>query len=434
MATATCFSVSRHLQRLLIAALPVGLLLSSCATAPKKAPPLQPAPPQIGLGGGANGAGLGAPSGAAPQTSRRAPASVEDAREMSVPMMHRMEPGSGQGTATSGGPGDGGVPSKPPETLVTVHFGTNRTPLPGATLEKPPFFDSHDDGKIHYGSIQLAVDQHHSVGSLDGISFSAKPELKDQQRFLRDLKKDLAASKEKKLLIFVHGYNVTFEDAARRTAQLKHDLEFQGEAAFYSWPSRGKLLGYWADEKEIKVSEPFLQEFLTTIVKKSDARKIYIIAHSMGNRAFTSVFPKVRDSLNGAQSVKEIMLAAPDINAKVFTREIAPKITAPGHGTTLYCSNKDKALWASWLIHFFHPRAGQRPAELPGTESVDASSVDTSVLGLGHSYYAEQSNLLKDMNKLINGQRAPQRTETLELMKQRQAAWELRKQLAGSAE
>ena len=429
MATATCFSVPRHLQRLLFAALPVGLLLSSCATAPKKAPPLQPAPPQIGLGGNANGSASGAPIGGGLKTFRRAPASVEDAREMAVPMTHRMEPGSGQG-----GPNAGGGPPKPPETLVTVHFGTNRTPLPGATLEKPPFFDSHNDGKLHYGSIKLAVDQHHTVGSLDGISFSAKPEIKDEQRFLRDLKKDLAASQEKKLLIFVHGYNVTFENAARRTAQLKHDLEFQGEAVFFSWPSRGKLIGYWADEKEVQTAEPFLQEFLTTVVKKSDARKIYIIAHSMGNRAFTSVFPKVRDSLNGAQSVKEIMLAAPDINAKVFTRDIAPKITSPGHGTTLYCSSKDKALWASWLIHFFHSRAGQHPAELPGTESVDASSVDTSVLGLGHSYYAEQSNLLKDMNKLINGQRAPQRTETLELMKQRQAAWELRKQLAEAAE
>jgi esterase/lipase superfamily enzyme len=37
----------------------------------------------------------------------------------------------------------------------------------------------------------------------------------------------------------VHGYNVSFDDAALRTAQLAYDLTFDCPAAFFSWPSKG---------------------------------------------------------------------------------------------------------------------------------------------------------------------------------------------------
>ncbi|SIT51767.1 conserved hypothetical protein [Paraburkholderia piptadeniae] len=35
------------------------------------------------------------------------------------------------------------------------------------------------------------------------------------------------------VLLFIHGYNVSFEDAAMRTAQMAYDLDFAGAPVFF---------------------------------------------------------------------------------------------------------------------------------------------------------------------------------------------------------
>ena len=322
----------------------------------------------------------------------------------------------------------------PKETTIKVHFGTNRAELTPAKENPLRLFTSTNSGTLHYGTINVTIDANHVPGELDkSIQLRERHQILDEKQYLENLRRDLKRGTDKKLLVFVHGYNVTFENAARRTAQLKHDLEFGGEAAFFSWPSRGSLLGYWTDEKAVIEAEPFLKEYLTKLVNESKADQIYIIAHSMGNRAFTSVFPSVPLSVNRKQIVKEVLLAAPDIDAAIFANEIAPAMASRSCTTTLYCSDKDKALWGSWLVHGFKPRAGQRVCVHPDIESVDASTVDTRVLGLGHSYYAEQVNLLTDIQGVFGGRRPPQRTETLQPSHKTPEAWLLRKKLAQQA-
>src|SRR5262249_29828768 len=50
----------------------------------------------------------------------------------------------------------------------------------------------------------------------------------EKNQFVDQLHDSLAAADERDVLIFVHGYNVSFEDAARRAAQLSVDLNFGG--------------------------------------------------------------------------------------------------------------------------------------------------------------------------------------------------------------
>jgi esterase/lipase superfamily enzyme len=45
----------------------------------------------------------------------------------------------------------------------------------------------------------------------------------------------------------VHGFNVSFENALRRTAQIAYDLDFDGAPFLFSWPSRDSLLSYASD-------------------------------------------------------------------------------------------------------------------------------------------------------------------------------------------
>ena len=135
----------------------------------------------------------------------------------------------------------------------------------------------------------------------------------------------------KSAFVFVHGYNVTFEDAARRTAQMAYDLGFDGAPVFYSWPSQGETADYMVDEQNSDWTEKHLEAFLKEFVEHSKAENIYLVAHSMGNRSLTRAFmtlvqadPHLRDR------VKELISTAPDIDADVFKQEIAPVLGASG--------------------------------------------------------------------------------------------------------
>ena len=91
-------------------------------------------------------------------------------------------------------------------------------------------------------------------------------------------------------LVFIHGYNVSFENAVKRTAQIAYDLQFPGAPVCYSWPSRGGLADYTRDENQAEWTVVHLHTFLQELVQQSGAKSVHLIAHSMGNRAATGSF------------------------------------------------------------------------------------------------------------------------------------------------
>src|SRR6266542_391881 len=144
-----------------------------------------------------------------------------------------------------------------------------------------------------------------------------------QDQFTAALRVKVKSSPKKQALVFVHGYRVTFEDAARRTAQLAYDLsvpEAPIVPIFYSWPSQGKFLSYGADQANAANAKPHLKKFLTLLAEESGAKIIHLVAHSMGNQALTDVLvqPKAFPAKAGVPLFKEIILTAPDIDAGVF--------------------------------------------------------------------------------------------------------------------
>jgi esterase/lipase superfamily enzyme len=90
------------------------------------------------------------------------------------------------------------------------------------------------------------------------------------------------------LLVFIHGYRVSFADPLRSSALLAEELEFGGTPICCSWPSAGKYLGHGTDEDNVADSHYRLQDFLTKLHQKLNPIKIHLAAHSMGNRALMS--------------------------------------------------------------------------------------------------------------------------------------------------
>ena len=297
--------------------------------------------------------------------------------------------------------------------LCTVFYGTNREMNDKENLSLG-YGDKRAD-KIYLGTCEVRVPESRKKGETKGswwdkiITFDSSHgdleiktiSLYDEEDFwstISDLYTPLE-EEERQAMVFIHGYNTSFNDAAIRAAQLSTDLEHSGLTAFFSWPSKGTLLGYVADEASIQYSEKYITEFLTNFVQKSGAKRVHIIAHSMGNRGLLEAIHRINKNTPEIQ-FGQIILAAPDIDADVF-EELADAYTKQSEQTTLYVSPADKAVGASKWIHS-HARAGFTPP-VSIVPAIDTIEVETEVdlLQLGHGYFAEHASLLGDIDKLI---------------------------------
>jgi esterase/lipase superfamily enzyme len=224
------------------------------------------------------------------------------------------------------------------------------------------------------------------------------------------LRARVAESESQSALVFVHGFNVPFAAAARRTAQMKYDLNFDGAVLLYSWPAPQNYLE--CQDNEIW-TRPHLIELLKEYVQKSGAKQIHLVAHSMGTRVLSNALVELADSQGGADfRYNQIILAAPDIDAEIFKQRIAPRIVDRADRISIYASSKDLALVASKKAHnnIRLGEGGPNITVFPGMsmiEVVDASNINESLLG--HSYYGDSPTILRDLRLLLSGQDAPSR-------------------------
>jgi esterase/lipase superfamily enzyme len=235
---------------------------------------------------------------------------------------------------------------------------------------------------------------------------------KDQ--FVANLRDRIAESHRKSALVFIHGYNESFADSVRRTAQLAYDLDFDGAPIAYSWPSNGSFLAYAADAANADWTGRHLHEFLSLVARESGAEEASLIVHSMGNRALAAALNDLAQSPTvGGMTFREIVLAAPDLDRDTFREQIAPAFGRTAARVTLYASDRDEALKASKRLSVY-PRAGDTDGGIvlaAGIESIDASAVDTSLLG--HSYFAEERPVLKDLEMVVQGHLRPDQRPTV---------------------
>ena len=242
--------------------------------------------------------------------------------------------------------------------------------------------------------------------------------------FFAALRKRVKADPSRELLVFVHGFNTSFAEAAERSAQIAYDLGFEGAPVFYSWPSRESPSprAYVADEATIDWTRPHFQEFLRTLAQRTAATNIYVVAHSMGNRvAARAVDGLMQRRSEGGQLVKEFILAAPDIDSGELKHLSASLRSAAGR-VTLYANSKDKAIQLSHKAHEA-PRAGESGELIflaDGVDTIDATGSDTGFIQ--HSYYAN-AVILSDLKALFNGDKPPPRPHMRERLRGSQRFW-----------
>lgn len=276
--------------------------------------------------------------------------------------------------------------------LVTVPK-VHKTPL----VERPwvytvPFTQIVIYGEPEDPAKHFTLKEVRSLSKADLLSF-VRERLAESRKF------------KNQALVFIHGFNTTFDAALYRSAQIAYDLGFDGAPFVYSWPSKGSSAptSYTYDRESAELARVHLQAFLEMVTKETGAEQVSIIAHSMGHQVLLPVLDELkRDTAIGAK-LSEVILAAPDMERVAF-ENIARQLKGFGRGLTLYASANDKALAASKSF-WGGVRAGEIPANGPvqvaGLDTIDVSNTSTDWFGLNHSAYAERTELISDITQML---------------------------------
>ncbi len=300
---------------------------------------------------------------------------------------------------------------------IPVYYATNRnrTGKTGAAS----FYGTKHASDLEYGRLTVSVPPSHVLGELElpslwKLEFSNDPAkhfaITDMKAFSASeaaeaLRTAISSAKSNSLFVFVHGYNTTFTDAALRTAQLANDLKFPGTAMFYSWPSAGSARAYARDRETAELARLVLDKLLDDVAKLP-VGEVYILAHSMGNIVVTDALMKRVAAGKNMSRIREIVLAAPDLNAETFRSEIAPALAKMSKTRkTIYASSNDAALKASAHINGYS-RVGDTSSGVviyPGFDTIDASSTSSIRREWGHSYVFDSTPVIADVLDVVLG-------------------------------
>ena len=292
-------------------------------------------------------------------------------------------------------------------TVINVFYATDRHRL--GAFGPRHYYGSRDSGAVEYGVCEVSVPLRRPVGTVTRprwwrlefrenlanhvVLLSA--ESQKQENWFRRLRESVNKEGERAAFVFVHGFNVGFEDAARRAAQLACDLKFLGVPLLYSWPSKASIKHYLADSTAAERSASRLADFLKAVVSDGTISTVHLIAHSLGCRASTFA---LEAAVNSSQRLlRQVIFAAPDVDVGVFVQRVGPIITS-GERVTIYCSEYDVALAISQRVHQA-PRLGTRPVALDGIDTVDASRLKAPDI-LGHSLFGDRS-VVADVFELL---------------------------------
>jgi esterase/lipase superfamily enzyme len=297
--------------------------------------------------------------------------------------------------------------------LQQVYFATNREFKQEPSLQLSSI-TSLRSMKMKYGVTIVSVPRSHVLGHVERPRFrylrwQYEPE-KDEDHFriksLVSLARgefvDRLRSDANSVLLFIHGYSVTFQDAVFKAAQIAYDANFTGSVLVFSWPSAGELFKYDYDRESAEFSGGDLLQVLRVLTEEIGDKRVYIVAHSLGNQILVNALQQAFLSKVNLK-IAELVLAAPDVDTDVFMKK-ASEMKSVARNMTMYVSSADKALLASdkkaWGTRMGYVDS-DGPHLVEGIETIDVTSVGDDMFGLDHATYSSNRAVLDDLGRLI---------------------------------
>jgi esterase/lipase superfamily enzyme len=218
------------------------------------------------------------------------------------------------------------------------------------------------------------------------------------------------------VLVYVHGFNTSMEEARFRLAQIVVDGQFGGVPVLFTWPSRAALLAYGADKESATASRDAYLKLLEELSQTPGIGRVHILAHSMGTWLTMETLREA--ALSGSPDLHgklgNVMLAAPDIDLSVFKQQI--KRLDPSH-FSVYVSKGDRALQVSASLQGDRRLGAIDPGseqdremiEHLGVKVYDISSLSSGLIG--HDIYADAPQAVREIGATITAPRAGEVSE-----------------------
>ena len=290
----------------------------------------------------------------------------------------------------------------PGAKLVTVYVATTRVRQADSMI----VYNSDRASNLNYAEFTIAIPPRHKAGEIEWPSGVPDPEsnfLTVRQNLLtaQEFESKVSARSNRKAAVFVHGYNVSFQEAVFRLAQLTSDGDIDGVPILFSWPSEGTLTGYIADKDSATYSRDALAHLLTLLARDRKNGDVAVLGHSMGAWLTAESLRQLRmTGRNATINRLAVVLAAPDIDVDVFRTQmkVIGPLTPP---MTVLVSRDDKALAFSSRITGTRKKLGSIDVDDPRVqESARAAKVrviDISSLnapdGLNHDGFVTLGTL-----------------------------------------
>lgn len=185
---------------------------------------------------------------------------------------------------------------------------------------------------------------------------------------MADMDESIENSRDKDVLIYVHGAKVNFYNASVFAAQLDHFMGRDMTSIAFSWPTRQNIFYYVLgdDEKRSYSSAPALGSLISGLAKSTQARRIHIITWSAGGRLVTSALAQLRmhhpgdtaEQLRDRYRLGTVYYAAADVPRDEFLGAL-PAINDLVQRIVVTGSSSDEALKGSKIFIGGDIRIGQ---------------------------------------------------------------------------
>jgi len=213
---------------------------------------------------------------------------------------------------------------------------------------------------------------------------------------MSNLKASIEASRDKDILIYVHGAKVNFYNASVFAAQLDHFMGRDMTSVAFSWPTRQNIFAYvLGDDKDRAYrSAPALASVIELLAEKTDARRIHILTWSAGGRLVTKALAQLynkhpnetHDQLQKRYRLGVVYFAAADVPKDEFV-DALPAINDLAQRIVVTGSSHDGALESAQTFMRGSTRIGQssvQPSEEQKETVFSAHRLEYIDLSKGH--------------------------------------------------
>lgn len=304
--------------------------------------------------------------------------------------------------------------------MTTVYFATNREP--NHPTHPTSFGNAFSEiGNLRFGSVSLN-DEDLKFKQID--LYPDNP-AQGSETVFRELQSSMRTDLID-VLIFVHGFNVSFEDAIKTAAQMQKKYSELSRRTYcphifvFSWASDASLLGYRNDRAVAEHSGYATARALlkvTDFLKNTSSnlacgQRVNLLAHSMGCYVLRYALQQAQKIDDGTRKIPrifdEVILVAADEDSDAFEHDYKLKLLPnTAKRITVYFNQDDTALAISDRLKGNPDRLGHDGADKPNNLSSKVVLIEVTkdaVKGaIEHSYYLD-NRVGADIVEVLRGE------------------------------